>query len=295
MAISTLPKSTPIRNLVRQEDTLWLVVWFGGMVVLWAWDVVFLNAPALDSLQRAFFNSLFTGGVVVVLALAVGWGLGVGMHLLERSGGTALYGFASFIIDILRSIPQIIVVLAGYVVLTWFLHEGLLHSTTGQLLWIALTITVAVTLEVADTVRERINHFRTLDFVDAMLACGIHESRIINVEILWKNSRSHLLHKLISIFGVTVFLQCSIDFIVSVGLSTDVSLTNFPVTLGSLLANVDSKQDILALSNLFSNPGYLPEIFTRHLQGISVAFSIVFTLLCVSMIANGFVRRKKLV
>ena len=103
-----------------------------------------------------------------------------------------------------------------------------------------------------------------------------------------------MLHKLIAIFGVSIFLQCSIDFIISVGLSTDVSLINFPMTLGNLMANVDSKQDILALSNLFTEPGYLPFIFVRHLQGLSVAFCIVFSLLCIYMIANGFVRRHKL-
>jgi ABC-type dipeptide/oligopeptide/nickel transport system permease subunit len=214
--------------------------------------------------------------------------------VLSNSGARVAHALVSLVTDVLRSIPQIIAVLIGYVVLTMMLHENIIQSTMMQLVWIAFVIALAVFLEVADTVRSRIEYFRTLDFVDAMLCCGISERRIINVEILWKNSRSHLLHKLISIFGVTLFLQCSIDFIVSVGLSTDVSLANFPLTLGSLLANIDSKQDILAISNLVTDPGYLPSIFTRHLQGISVAFCIVFTLLCVYMIANGYVRRKRL-
>jgi ABC-type dipeptide/oligopeptide/nickel transport system permease subunit len=278
-----------------KKDVLWLMAWIGGLAALWVWDAIFLNDPALERIQAAFVNSLATGLMVVVMALVIGWLVGVGMHSLERTGSTVLYGLASFATDILRSIPQIILVLIGYVLLTLLIHEGIIRSTMGQLVWIACTITVAVALEVADTVRERINYFHTLDFVDAMLCCGISERRIINVEILWKNSRSHLLHKLIAIFGASIFLQCSIDFIVSVGLSMDVSLINFPVTLGSLLANVDSKQDILALSNLVTDPGYLPVIFVRHLQGISVAFCIIFTLLCVYMIANGFVRRRRLV
>jgi ABC-type dipeptide/oligopeptide/nickel transport system permease subunit len=282
-------------HLSGKKDVLWLLAWIGGLATLWVWDAIFLNDPALERIQAAFLNSLSTGLMVVAMALVIGWLVGVGMHMLERTGSTTLYGMASFATDILRSIPQIILVLIGYVLLTLLLHEGIIRSTTGQLVWIACTITVAVALEVADTVRERINYFHTLDFVDAMLCCGISERRIINVEILWKNSRSHLLHKLIAIFGASIFLQCSIDFIVSVGLSTDVSLINFPVTLGSLLANVDSKQDILALSNLMTDPGYLPIIFIRHLQGISVAFCIIFTLLCVYMIANGFVRRHRLV
>ncbi len=279
----------------ERRDTAWLVTWIGGLALLWVWDLIFLNAPALERIQSAFLNTLATCLTVVVLALVGGWALGVGLHALERSGRTVLYGVASFATDVIRSIPQILIVLIGYVLLTLMLYEGHLQTTVGQLAWVACSITIAVVLEVADTVRERIDYFRRLDFVDAMLACGIGEQRIVNVEILWKNSRSHLLHKLIEIFGATIFLQCSIDFIVSVGLSTDVSLTNFPLTLGSLLANVDSKQDILAISNLFTDPAYIAEIVVQHLQGVSVACCIVFTLICTYMIANNYVRRRRLV
>ena len=90
---------------------------------------------------------------------------------------------------------------------------------------------------------------------------------------------------------MTFFLLCSIDFIISVGLSSDVSSVNLPVTLGSMLAKIDSKQDILAIGTVLLNPGYLPEIFTRHLQGVSVAFLIVFTLLCVHKISDAVAKR----
>jgi hypothetical protein len=78
------------------------------------------------------------------------------------------------------------------------------------------------------------------------------------------------------------------------GLSTDVSSVNLPVTLGSLLARIDSKQDILAIGHTFTNPGYFPRLFFAHLQGITVAFLIVFTLLCIYKISNGFARRYEL-
>jgi ABC-type dipeptide/oligopeptide/nickel transport system permease subunit len=140
-------------------------------------------------------------------------------------------------------------------------------------------------------VSERILHYRKSDFFHAMLCCGIKESRIINVEILWKNSLSHVLHKLVSLFGVVILLQCSIDFIISVGLSTDVSVSNFPITLGNLLAKLDSKQDILALGSTLIHPTYASRILFQHLQGVSVAFIIVFTLLCIFQIADGLVRQ----
>jgi ABC-type dipeptide/oligopeptide/nickel transport system permease subunit len=155
----------------------------------------------------------------------------------------------------------------------------------------AFVISILCSLEVIDLIGERIMHFRKSDYFDAMLCCGIKESRIINIEILWKNSLSHILHKLVSLFGVVILLQCSIDFIISVGLSTDVSLSNFPVTLGSLLAKLDSKQDILAIGSLLMDPANITQIFFQHLQGVSVAFIIVFTLLCMFQIADGLVRQ----
>ncbi len=281
-------------SLYRTKDRFWFAVWLAGIVLVFAWDAVFLNTPAFLRIQTALINSLLTGAGVVLLSLVLGWSVGVGLYLLGNSGSHVAYGVATLATDVLRSVPQIVAVLIGYVVLTLMVHDNIIQSTAAQLVCVAVVIAIAVFLEIADTVRTRIEHFRTLDFVDAMLCCGISEWRIINVEILWKNSRSHLLHKLISVFGVTIFLQCSIDFIVSVGLSTDVSLANLPLTLGSLLANIDSKQDILAVSNLITDPGYITTIVVRHLQGITVAFCIVFTLLCVYMIANGYVRRKRL-
>ncbi|MBI3003903.1 MAG: hypothetical protein HYY49_00630 [Ignavibacteriales bacterium] len=278
----------------RHKDIVWLTAWIAGMLLLWIWDALFLNKPALVRLQTALVNSAFTGIMVVVLSLLLGWVAGVVLHLLGRSQWKKTFALATLSVNALRSIPQIIVVLIGYAVLTALLHEEIIRSMFVQLLWIAGVIALAVVLEVVDTVNERIEYFRTLDFVDAMLCCGISESRIINVEILWKNSRSHLLHKMIAIFGISIFLQSSIDFIISVGLSTDVSLSNLPLTLGSLLATLDSKQDILAISNILSNPGYLPRLFITHLQGLSVAFCIVFTLLCMFNIANGFQRRLRL-
>jgi hypothetical protein len=100
--------------------------------------------------------------------------------------------------------------------------------------------------------------------------------------------------KAVSVFGRAIFLVCSIDFIISVGLSTEVSLTNFPPTLGSMLASLDSKQDILVIGSALTEPGLLPSLFFEHLQGIGVAFVTVFTLVCLYRISNGLVERHRL-
>jgi hypothetical protein len=74
-------------------------------------------------------------------------------------------------------------------------------------------------------------------------------------------------------------------------LSTDVSLSNFPVTLGSLLAKLDSKQDILAIGSALSRIANAQSLFFEHLQGVSIVFVIVFSLLCIYKISNGLVKR----
>jgi ABC-type dipeptide/oligopeptide/nickel transport system permease subunit len=178
----------------------------------------------------------------------------------------------------------------GYLLLTMMILSGTIHSNTMQILWMAFIISLFCSLEVSDLIRERIAFFKKSDYFHAMLCCGISEGRIVNREVLWKSSIAHLVHKTVSLFGIVVLLQCSIDFIISVGLSVDVSLSNFPVTLGSLLAKLDSKQDILAFGSLVTDLSYAPKILFEHLQGVSIAFIIVFTLLCVHHIADGLVR-----
>ncbi len=276
--------------MFRKKDKLWLAIWLAGLAGLGLWDVAFLNQPAFVLLQTAFMNTLIAGVLVVVFSLALGWPIGVALHFLETRR-TLFYLTFTFVLNIIRSIPQIVGILIGYILLTVFIDLEILRSQFSQLVWMAFTISLFVFLEVVDLVRERIAYFNKLDFFQAMLCCGIKEGRIINRDILWKNSRAHLLHKMISVFGIAVFLQCSIDFIISVGLSTDVSLSNFPVTLGSLLAKLDSKQDILAIGSVFTNPMNVRSLLFEHLQGVSIAFAIVFTLLCVYKISNGLVRR----
>ncbi len=278
----------------RNKDTRWFMIWCAGMAALGVWDYFYLNSPALLQVRAAVVHTFEASALVVVLALVLGWTVGVSMYFLEQSRTRVLHVPATFLLNLIRSIPQIVGILLGYVVLTLLIEREILQDPTVELVCMAAVISIFVFLEVVDLVRERIAYFRSLDFFHAMLCCGIKESRIVNVEILWKNSAAHLFHKLISIFGITIFLQCSIDFILSVGLSTEVSASNFPVTLGSLLAKLDSKQDILAIGMVLSDPGYVTALFTEHLQGVTVAFIIVFTLVCVYQIANGFVKRHAL-
>ena len=272
----------------------WALVWLGVMGAVLLWDALFLNQPAMRRIQQAVLNSTFCGLAVVGMSLLAGWLIGVGMDAAEAMNRRKTYLSLSFAVNMVRSIPQIVGILLGYTMLTALMLEDLLRGELVQLLCMSAVVSVFVIPEVVDLIRERIHFFRAMDFVDAMSCCGINESRIVNVEILWRNSRVHLLHKAISVFGISLFLQCSIDFVVSVGLSLEVSASNFPVTLGSVLATLDSKQDILAIANLLSDPLYIRALLTTHLQGITVGWIIVFSLICVYKVANGVVKRYSL-
>jgi hypothetical protein len=297
----TMSRSALRRILARlleffesRRDTLWTLLWVGAMGALFAWDGAFLNAPAFARLRTALFNTLLGGMLVVAFSGIMGWTVGVGRHFLVASGFRWTHRSVDFLLSVIRSVPQIIGVLIGYVIITRFIQSESLVDPLLIILWTSFVVSLFVFLEVADLIQERIAYFVRLDFVNAMLVCGIPERRIINREILWKNSISHLIHKSIAVFGMAIFLQCSIDFIVSVGLSHDVSASNFPTTLGSMLSKLDSKQDILAIGRSFGDPSRLGDLLLNHLQGTSTAFAIVFTLLCVYQIGNGYVQRHKL-
>ncbi|MBD3314973.1 MAG: ABC transporter permease subunit [Chitinivibrionales bacterium] len=277
-----------------RKDTRWLAVWTGTIALVGLWDLLFLNKPAMRLVVKGFFNTFLVAGMVTVFVLLFGWIGALVLDSLALRRGKAGYMVAAFVMNLIRSIPQVVGVLFGYVFVAALAKRGALGSNMLIFTLMALIMSVFVFSEMVDLMRERIEHFRKRDFYNAMLVCGVSENRIINFNILWKNSRVHIFNKLISVIGTAVFLQCSVDFIISVGLSTDVSAVSLPPTLGSLLAKIDSKQDILAIGHTLTHPLYAPNLFLGHLQGITVAFLIVFTLLCIHKISNGYAERHHL-
>ncbi|MEW6512226.1 MAG: hypothetical protein AB1428_14850 [Bacteroidota bacterium] len=275
-------------------DVRWCAFWTGGMAILWLWLKGNLNQPALTQIETACVNTLVGALGVVTCSLLLGWGTAMVLHYLDRPRRRKAYLAVSFLLNLLRSVPQMVGMLLGYVALTILIRGEVLPTKLAQLLAVSGITSLFIFQEVADLIRERIRHFMQSDFVNALLVCGVPEITVINREILRKNSFAYLVQKAVSVFGTGVFLVCSIDFIISVGLSTDVSLSNFPVTLGSMLAKLDSKQDILVIGTALIEPRLIPTLFVEHLQGVSVALIIVFTLLSVYKISNGLVDRYRL-
>lgn len=276
------------------KDKRWLIGWVAGIGALGIWNILFLNRPALKLIGAALFNTVFICAAATLFVLVLAWVTTIALHSLESRGHRTLHLCISFLLNLIRSIPQVVGVLFGYILLTDMIQNGMLQSNRVMLLLMAFALGIFIFVEVVDLMLERISHFKRLDFYDALLVCGVPERRIVNFDILWKNSAVYIFNKLISVFGMAVFLQCSVDFIISVGLSTDVSAVNFPPTLGSVLAKIDSKQDILAVGHALTHPSYVGNLFFSHLQGLTVASLIVFSLLCIHNISDGYAERHHL-
>ena len=277
-------------DIFQVSDRIWTIVWLSGTGLLWIWNYFFLNAPARIQVETAFFNTLLISAIVIAFTVI----FGLMFIIIQQFLRPAFQVFGRFILNLIRSIPQIVGILMGYVLLTLSIQNEVIQDQLIIIISMGLILSLFIFPELSDLFTERIAYYKKTDFYNAMIVCGINRSHIIFREILFRNSLSHITNKLISIFGMAIFLQCSIDFIISVGLSTEISSVNFPVSLGSLLAKIDSKQDILAIGYAITHWSHINNLFFEHLQGLSVAFLIVFTLLCFYHISNGYARRKKI-
>jgi hypothetical protein len=279
---------------IKHKDIRWLLIWIVGSIAIWTWDVLFLNKPALIKVANGFANTFIIAVLVVGFTLVLGWFATLLLHSLSNRSNRTAYLIATFFLNLVRSVPQIVGILFAYVGISLLAQNGVVTSKTLLFVIMAFSMSFFIFLELVDLMRDRIDHFMKLDFYSAMRVCGIPDRRIVNFDILWKNSRMHIQNKLIAVLGYAVFLQCSVDFIISVGLSTDVNDAALPVTLGSLLAKIDSKQDILAIGYTLTHPDYISQLFLQHLQGMTIAFLIVFSLVSIYHIANGYAERHRL-
>jgi ABC-type dipeptide/oligopeptide/nickel transport system permease subunit len=290
MRINQIFENIFSEHIIRQKDKFWSLLFLSGILVLFIWDLFFLNTPALLLLIKSFLNTFIIGLFSVAITFLIAWRVVLLKNLLNRKSLEKADYFLELSLDFLDSIPQIIWLLLGYLYAIKVAEfEGI-----WLIFFLILIISLAFLHEVVQEMESRIDYFKKSDFYNAMLVLGIEEKRIINNEILLGNSLAHLINKGVNIFASVIFLICSVDFIISVGLTSSLSLSNLPATLGSLLSNLDSKQDILAIGNLFNDPFYFTELLTKHLQGISTALVLIFTLISAYKISNGLIERKKL-
>ncbi len=291
MKINAAKKYAAVLHKLRKaRDVFWLAVFVSGMAFIFVWNLFFLNGEAFSDWLGAVFYTYSVAFAAAAIAFFVAWRIALFYETAKSAGKTETIFAIGLLLDALKSLPQIIVLLLGYSVMIFYLK----NSGVAQFVWLAFVLALAFVNDVFEEMRSRVEFFRKSDFYDAMLVAGVKEKRIINRDILARNSLAHLTNRAIIIFSSSVFLLCSVDFIISVGLSSQLSLSGLPKTLGNILANAASKEDILAVRELFANPLYLKEIFTTHLQGVSAGLTLVFTLVSAFKISNGLIERKKL-
>ena len=272
-------------------DIRWMLWWATGVGACLGWSWWVLSTPAFDRLTEAAWLGLAMGILVMIFATAWGWVTCMITHFSLLRGRRVITESMSMLTDVIRSIPQIVGVLAVYLVVSFAVESDVLVSRTAISASIALGVSLFVFLEVYDLMSSRLNHFASNELFNALRVCGMSEFRIVNVEVLWRSSRVMILQKVASLLGVTFFLLCSVDFVLSVGLSTEVHPVNLPPTLGSVLARLDSKQDILALGMSISQPSLIPRLLDRHWQGLATAGLLIFTLIALHFIVRGLSNR----
>ena len=261
---------------------------------VFVWSFLFLNKPALYAVSEAFFRTIGIAAFAAIFAAILGIFVALILHF-ARKRFLKTYHLLLFLMDIFRSIPQIVALLFTFLFISSLGKDGFLLSMPFLYsFFISITLSIFIFPEITLLIDERISFFRKNDFYDSLLVCGVKERRIILFDIILKNSTAHLVNKIIATFGMAIFLICSVDFIISIGLANKETPYSLPLTLGTLLAKPDSKQDILAIGTLLSDPSYITKLPFVHLQGLLVAFLISFTLLSIYKIGNWLVERNKL-
>ena len=128
------------RILQQRKDIRWLSFWFLGMIVVWIWDALFLDPLSYELVQAAIFNTFFGAGAAVAAALGLGWGGALLLYFLENGKKRFFYLPILFMVNLIRSVPQIIGLLIGYIILSFWMDYGVLQSAAGQTLWMACVI-----------------------------------------------------------------------------------------------------------------------------------------------------------
>ena len=140
------------RTLSR--DTLWLIVWLSGIAALAVWDTLFLNRPALKLLIGGFVNTFCVALMVIVVTLALGWATTILLHSLEKRKSRIGYLIATFVLNLVRSVPQVVGILIGYVWIAFMIQDGTLRNQFAVFTVMACCMSLFIFLELVDLMRE---------------------------------------------------------------------------------------------------------------------------------------------
>ncbi len=281
---------TTTHKIYSSKEKLWSIIFVSFFLLLLVWNFIFLNNTALNKWLIATANTYLLASSATLLAfLFAKIFVDLNLRIFISQNKAASVANRLFL-DFLRSIPQVIFLLGGYAIMIFYFSGFSLIN----FIWLSFVISLVFLNDAYDEMQNRINFYRQTDFFNASLVAGIPLGKIVNRDILWRNSQPYLVNRAVNIFTASVFLLCSVDFIISVGLTNEINLASLPVTLGNVLANITAKEDILAVREIFVNPLYITELFTKHLEGISAAILLLLTLISGFKISNGLIEKNNL-
>ncbi|MGD9900121.1 MAG: hypothetical protein AB7T22_13440, partial [Calditrichaceae bacterium] len=72
-----------MKEFYRQKDYLWALIWSAGILMIWGWDVLYLNEPARRQIEEGFFNTFIIAVMVIVFSTLLSWGVTLALYFLE--------------------------------------------------------------------------------------------------------------------------------------------------------------------------------------------------------------------
>ena len=69
-------------------------------MTLWIWNRIFLNDPAFEQIQSAFIHTCLIAVLVIAFCCILGWGVAIGLYVLERSQKKGLALALAFLLNV---------------------------------------------------------------------------------------------------------------------------------------------------------------------------------------------------
>jgi ABC-type dipeptide/oligopeptide/nickel transport system permease subunit len=146
------------------------------------------DASGRDIMSLCFYSSknyLVFGGFATLLSLTIGIVLG-------GFAGYQLLGVGSKISEFILQSSQIIPGIGLLLLLTMW--------SNGNLLYLALGFGIIYSIKISQLIKDKINHFEKLKFIESSREIGLSHCNIIFVQIIWYNCRHHIFIQVVYCF-----------------------------------------------------------------------------------------------
>ena len=135
--------------------------------------------------------------MVMVVALVAGTVLGLAESLTGRFWGA----IASWLLQVLDSLPKFVIVLL------------VASITRSDLTWIMGAVGATFAPQIAGAIRSSVMRLRASAFIEAERSLGVGLLRILFIHILWGNARRVLLAQMMSLMAYALLVETSLSYL----------------------------------------------------------------------------------